>query len=218
MMRTSSGQPARRVNSAQQSSRRNGHVISILSLFLLLLAFFLMLNSMTRLKADRTQQALGSLSDTFRTSVFGQGGAKTPTPLQGAERLELQISDILADQIPLREIEVARRGTELFLSIPDGEIFMPSGSALRTDRGDLLDELATAVIDAPAGLRHDLDIEIGSPTLDEADLRFPVRRLGMLARAFIARGVSGSAVAAGLVGAARHRVRLVFRVSDDVQP
>ncbi len=177
-----------------------------------------MLNSLTRLEADRTERVLGSLSTTFRADRFAQGGAKIPTPLQGAERLELTIADILSDEIPIEETLLTRRGTELFVLLPDGEIFLPGDSALRGDRSALLDRLTTAVSDAPAGLRHELNIEIGHRTVRDGDLAFPVRRSGTLARAFVARGARGSVVSAGLIGNAAHRVRLVFRVAADDQP
>lgn len=72
-------------NSASESSRYAA-IISTLSLFIMLLAFFMMLNSKSKFSDDRVEPVLQSLKETFTARVFRDdlGPSLRPDPEQGA--------------------------------------------------------------------------------------------------------------------------------------
>jgi hypothetical protein len=67
-------------------SSRYAAIISTLSLFIMLLAFFMMLNSKSQFSSDRVEPVLKSLKETFTTRVFrdDMGPSLRADPEQGA--------------------------------------------------------------------------------------------------------------------------------------
>ncbi len=197
--------------SSRPIDRRSG-LVAVLSLFLLLLAFFVLLSTLSRFEATRTKAVLGSLDATFRAPDqvgFERRLESLVGVLVGAERLENVVTDILRTAIALDTHEFLRVGAELTATLRVSDFFEASRATARPGIMELAELLADAVAAPPAGLRYEVDILL-HPVVDEVDLA--VQRADMLAKIFSDGGTPDDGLAVGLTSGDTRNIRLVFRV------
>jgi hypothetical protein len=120
---------------AREDTRSRMHtagLTSILSLFLLLLAFFILLNSLAQLEANRTRAVLGSLAATFNLSN-PNGQSRTLGSFVGhldaAADLEREVTGLLRTLVGFGSFELIRTGTLLSVSIDNEVLFTDDGAA-----------------------------------------------------------------------------------------
>ena len=103
-------------------------MLPILTLFLLLLAFFALLGAISKFEVDRTQVVLGSLKATFRTTdpigdrhEFGSLSGQ----ILGAEELESRLDLALRTAVGVDRFVLERVGNLLRLNIVARYLFQP---------------------------------------------------------------------------------------------
>jgi hypothetical protein len=105
---------------------------SVLSLFLLLLAFFIMLNSLAQFEARRTRAVLGSLAATFNVSD-PDGNSRTLGScvghVQAVDDLERDITGLLRTLVGFGSFELIRTGNLLSTSIDNDILYADNASA-----------------------------------------------------------------------------------------
>lgn len=186
--------------------------MATLSLFLLLLAFFVLLSTLSRFEATRTEAVLGSLDATFRAADESGVTRRLDSlagAIVGAERLEGVVTDILRTGIALGVYEVVRVGSELTAIVSVSEMFEESSADPRPGILDLADALADALAKQPAGLRYEVDVFMHPGEGAEA---LAVGRANTLAQAFFDGGVEDGGLAVGLGSGDPQKIQLVFRV------
>jgi len=186
--------------------------MATLSLFLLLLAFFVLLSTLSRFEATRTKAVLGSLEATFRTpdkaGLARQLDSIVGTVV-GAERLEEIVTDILRTAVALDAYQLVRVGSELTATFPITELFETSSATPRSGILDFAGALADALAAQPAGLVYEVDVVLHSGNGNQ-DLA--VQRAAALAQALFDGGVPSEDLAVGLTAGDPREVQLVFRV------
>lgn len=195
---------------------KHAGLVPFLSLFLLLIVFFLFLNSLSRVEVDRTHRVLGSLSTTFSADVIGPEPVLGPAagPIAGAIRLQRDLTGLLRVQMTIAGIEIVRLGTEVQVSMPAHVLFRDGEARPSTQRSDFLDWVVSAARDAPLGLRHEVELLMGAADAAQAGLGLPAQRAAGLADALAARGAPESALAAGVFDGSDGTLRLIFRVIE----
>lgn len=198
-----------------------------LSLSLLLLAFFIVLTTLSTTEETRVRAALDSLSRTFADGHLPRGTPLTAVtgPVIGDSRpFEAELADLVATLVPAAVVpQAAVRGESEVLLRADA-LFEPDGAALRPARLDLLDRLVATLSAAPPGVALTMEFTLGTDydssrmgTVSGGDVGPRVlqraRAVGF-ARAMLARGIPPSAFAVGLDPALGDQVRLRFRVLD----
>ncbi|MBO6784818.1 MAG: hypothetical protein JJ899_16325 [Alphaproteobacteria bacterium] len=209
---------------AENRSRKGsgaGGVMSMLSIFLLLLAFFLMLNSLARFETTRTRAVLGSLNATFNIgnpegrehelgSFVGRVGA--------ASRLHTEAGTLLRTLFGVDRFELIRIGNVIVIELDSRAIFVgesgtsPSLLVFST-------RLADAVLPPPPGvdILSEVTVRRGPGALDEIEpdvMETSARRAGTVVRAFERAGFAAADMTAGIGAGDPRRVRIEFRVID----
>ncbi|MHA1563983.1 MAG: hypothetical protein ACTSX7_01610 [Alphaproteobacteria bacterium] len=186
--------------------------MATLSLFLLLLAFFVLLSTLSRFEATRTKAVLGSLDATFRApdevGLARQLDSLVGTVV-GAERLEEIVTDILRTAVALEAYKLVRIGSELTATFALSELFEPDSATPRPGSLEFAGALADALEEQPTGLRYEVDVVL-HPGDDTKDLA--VQRAALLAQVLFDGGVSGEDLAVGLTAGDSRAVRLIFRI------
>ncbi len=192
----------------------NAGLVPFLSLFLLLLVFFLFLISLSRVEVERTHRVIGSLTTTFRAQVVGPERAFAPAagPLAGAKRLQRDLTGLLRGRTVLAGVEIARLGSAVRVDLPAAVLFAEGEAELRGESMGLLEWAATAVSTPPAGLRHRVDVLVSGTMAPEADAPLAARRAAALAQELVVRGAPTTALAAGVFEGPPGALRLVIRV------
>ena len=120
----------------------SGNII-FLSLFLLLLAFFILLNALATIEETKSREVLTSVAATFRSVVDSETQAQilisdlglTPETHEVLEALE----QLWITSVPVTRVERLTRGQVLQLTVPANELFLGGQTALRADREQLFD-------------------------------------------------------------------------------
>lgn len=199
-------------------------VTAMLSIFLLLLAFFLMLNSLARFETTKTRAVLGSLNATFNignptgrehefSSFVGKVGA--------AERLHDEAGDLLRTLFGVDQYNLIRIGNVIVVDMDTRGLFAQGTQGANPTPKLLVfgTRLANAVLPPPPGVRimtevttHYGDSVLGDVAPDTLDLA--TRRAGAVIRAFARTGFAEERLTTGLARGNPQRVRIEFQVID----
>lgn len=210
--------------SQQRQRRRDPTVFVFLSLYLLLLAFFVLLNAISKKESARAEMAIGSLTSTFRTSVDVSVDQLVASTSAGVFRARAvffaDVKKLFEQTLPIADFEAVQRGTVLRTELSIAEIFRPERAQLHSKSGPLLDGIANSISGGVSGIRYEMELLIGTgPVLPQgagAHQSMAVRRAGAFARELRARGVPPEAIRVGVMPGDLGQLQLSFyaRVED----
>jgi len=188
------------------------------ALYLILLAFFILLNAVSEQAASRAAAAMESVNVTFKES-------KQPdnNPTIDPSAADLAAKDVVLSQMRrafLAEMEIEGRfssqgGNTFEVEFPAENLFSKGSLRVRPDMTPFLDQLIAAVQNAPRGKRQQLAIMFGSGagTVDREMTRaqeIAVRRAGALARYLQRNGIADGVFTTGFVGIPEGQIRAAF--------
>lgn len=191
-------------------------LLMFLGLYLLLLAFFIMLNSISSYEIEKSRAVIKGLGTAFSQGSGKENATSQSGVILGNTRSLETVRRIFEAAIPLAEIEQPVAGRILSVSLPMDALFVPGSTALKSDQDGLLEQLAASLGAPPPGMRFDMEFVVGveggaaSRPKDTA-LPLPVLRAGLFARALRQRGAPADGMSIG-VDTARDKVRLRFHL------
>ena len=204
-----------------RSGRPDPSVVVFLSLYLLLLAFFILLNSLSQMEQDRTRAALGSIDATFKsrieTALAWRPARSVPGSVSGTERLPARLKRPFEPVLPIGRFEVLQVGNLIRVTVPSDLIFVPGRSALRATRTRLMESIADGLSQRTAEGHYQVALQIGT----KADLgsagepELALARAGVFARDLRRRGVPARQIAIGLGPGDPDQLRLTFDIQGD---
>lgn len=175
-----------------------------LSLYLLLFAFFIVLNSFSSFDRGRRDAVIDSVLVAFTADT-------TPGPEQAliglidlqqqARRFQEAITDIFETAIPLANLSVVDPGTRVEVDVPTQAWFQGESVVVR-DPLPMLDRIVTTVSSPPSGMSYEMILvaQIGEDeTVPIPQGMTPdVARIGNIARALDAKGMPPRSLSIGL--------------------
>ena len=191
---------------------RNPLLVQMLSVYLLLLAFFVVLVSISHVELARTRAVSGSLNETFaadgrpakRSELFTSNAGNAPSDAALLSR----IGDLIRTELAFAEIREVESGRIMAVTLPVDSIFVPRREAIDPLRRALIERVARSLAAPLPGVRYDVDILVGAG--DTAPLA--VGRSAYLASVFVAADAPRRSVAAGIEPGSPGTLRLVFHV------
>jgi len=199
----------------------SGNLI-FLSLFLLLLAFFILLNALATIEETKARKVLTSVATTFRSVVDFKTDAQIlisdlgPTP-QAYEVLDA-LQQLLITSAPIIKVEKLTRGQIMEMTLTVNELFLGGQAVLRADREPLFDRTSLLLGLASGGGATEIQVVLGVAR-DQADLTTPegrlaVDRAGNLAAAFVDRETPEDRVVVGVQEGDPKMLRVRCEVRD----
>jgi hypothetical protein len=196
-----------------------------LSLFLLVLAFFIVLVSISTLEDVKSQAVRNSLSSTFRSVL---SPSTNPTEFTskdgnflGGQAFQEQITGIFATTLQVAKVEIVRPGSLMQIKLPASAMFAEGETVIRPVTIPVLDRIVAVLSARPPGLRFDMEFVIGSPVSKDKEL--PVaqtlesHRAGNLAREMAHRGVPPDSIAIGIQPGRTDQITIWFFVRDEAE-
>jgi len=196
-------------------------VMSMLSIFLLLLAFFVMLNTLAKFETTKTRAVIGSLNATFnignpagREHEFGSFVGK----VGAARSIHAEVSLLLRTLFGVGRYDLVQLGNVVVLDIDADALF--SGDTKPAPALLLFANRITGrVLPPPPGTRLNLEVTTyrGVGKLDAADpkkIDVAARRAGAVVRGFERVGFETHQLATGLAEGNPRKLRIEFRVTD----
>ncbi len=193
-------------NGSSKPVQRDWTTMVFVSLYLVLLAFFLVLNALSTKEESKVRMVLESIDAKFRGPFYVENGVIDVTQRPGVVRVKNDALDEIG--VLLRGIaidpdaNVDTNGDILRVTIRTHVLFAPTSATLRSNQSGLLDTLADILQRSDGGETVDTGLMINTgaallkPGTAAADLA--ARRAASLSAALVSRGVAATTVAAGL--------------------
>ncbi len=199
----------------------------LLSLNLILLAFFILLNSLAEFETSRAQAVLASVKQAFHGKVEAAGQLPDYGSSLGAlpevEAKMREVGSLFEAIAPLAHANSLRRVDSVRIDFPASALFRPGSPRIREGREVLLERLAQSLRKTPkAAPRYLLEILVGIGSQEAAEgtakrgtVTLEVHRAAALAARLNAEGAPLHALSIGLRPGAADSLRFVVRLRPD---
>ena len=205
--------------SASTKSGQNANIVAMLSLKLLLLAFFILLTTISKFEEERSRAVMYSVAVAFAGAVPATEGRAVPDAGIGALEKHASLSEriraLFRQTLPMVEVETAADGRVLRLEVRARDLFAMGHADLRPQRGLLLRRLANALTDPRRGPGlYTVEVLHAVPPGDgAAATRLPAARSGTVVRSLTALGVPGDRLSTGLWPTRGDPGRIAFEIT-----
>ena len=198
-----------------RSLPRNPILLQILSLYLLLLAFFVLLNSLSAPEQSRLRAVKGSLSETFAAAGEPARESRQLTSSMGnvianAGFLD-RIGSLVRTELGFAKIRNVTPGRLMEVSMATHELFRGAKVSIDPLYRPTIEAMAAAIGKPSNGIRHEIEILVGK----DGDQDLPGARSAYLATVFTGAGAPRRGVAAGVEHGSPGVVRIRFRVRSN---
>lgn len=126
--------------------RRETGPLMFLSLFLLLLAFFILLNSISTLRETKSRDVLSSVAATFQSDADPDTTAEilvsTLGPVLEPEEVLDEVERLWLSEVPFVQLDRVTNGRYMAVELPTIQLFVGAEARIRGDRRDLVNATA----------------------------------------------------------------------------
>jgi hypothetical protein len=210
------------VAQAERESSSDSNIVLLLSLKLILLAFFILLNAISEFEEARTHQALESVTKTFRGQIEAIDAPAlldgSPGFLPAAEALINDVGSLFESLLPAMHSTRTARTRVVHIDLPSGAFFDIGKYSLRPDRHDLIRRLAKALLRrSTRDLVYHLEFLHGVPGDGATGARRnqEIRRASGIAALLVDEGMAPELLSIGVLPGKPGRVEFVLSVRDD---
>ncbi|WP_417795058.1 flagellar motor protein MotB [Terasakiella pusilla] len=209
------------VGGENKSKGDSGRVITLfLSLYLVVLAFFILLVSISSTEEVKSKALMESLTSTF-SSVLPprmdlQAFNATTGEFLAADEFQRQVTGLFSTVVGVVKVEAIQPGRLMRVEVAGNNLFEQDQAVVREGQYPFMDRLVSALSANPPGLRFEMEFVISSPWSDEmtlsAEQTLPVRRAGAFARELLTRGAPPGSVSIGLKGGDSDTIEIWFHI------
>lgn len=204
---------------AAEGRREDTTVPLFLALYLLLLAFFIMLTSLSTVEAGRSKAVMSALTAQFATPRADEEGRKFSsdlgTVLSPAAFMD-RVTGVYETAIPAAQVTREEGGRVMEVRFHVDSLFEHGTASLRPAQRRAIAEIASSLSVPPPGVRYEAEALFGAEpaaTLPVGE-NLTMRRAGVVARAFVEQGAPPASVSSGIEAGDPLSLRMVFRVVD----
>ncbi len=198
-------------------------VALFLALFLLILAFFILLVTISTLEEVKSEAVKKSLTSTF-TSIFPP--ISEPARFQSKEgnilagqRFQRDLTDIFSTAIQVSRVEIVHPGRLMRIWMPARALFYDNETRVRRELNAVLDRVVANISARPRGLRFDMEFIVSVPPLADGALpttqTLDIARAGAFAREMIAKGAPRDGVSIGMESGDTGQVVIYFYIRPE---
>jgi len=197
-----------------------GSIALFLALYLLVLAFFILLVSISTLEEVKSKAAMDSLSSTFTTilppSLQLTADSSTDGKVLAGQQFQEQITNIFSTTLQVSKVEVVQPGRLMRVGLNADVLFEPGKVVIRETYLPLLDRIVASLSDRPSGQKFDMEFVIASPYTSGKNLpigeTLEMSRAGVFVRDMLARGVPPDSVSIGVKSGSPTEINIWFYV------
>ncbi len=206
----------------------SSNIVLLLSLMLILLAFFILLNSLSKFETGRARAVIESVNRAFNGKIESEDRSPAYSVLLGAlpevEAKLREVASLFEAIVPSTRVKRIRRAKAVRVELPAASLFQPAEVRLRPRSEFLIQRFARLLARDPrGGPSYDLEVllGVGAPPAGGARPVTPdprsleVRRAALLAQRLIEEGLTPPALSIGLLPRQPGTVRFVVRVRQD---
>jgi hypothetical protein len=183
-----------------------GTTALFLSLYLLLLAFFILLNTISTYEEVKAQKVQQSLSSAFASILPPTTSLDTVTsvdgPLLAAQETQQKLGDLFQSPLKVARVEVLQPGKLMEVMMHTDQLFDPDKITIRDRQKGFVANLARALADTTGGAQYEMEMMLGSNLGKYGTVpvegSLEIARAGAFARQVIAQGAPARSVDVGI--------------------
>ena len=188
-----------------------------LSLYLIVLAFFIVLNAVSHREQGRASAVLGSIGASFSEPASPATGSlesgRGPGAFAAVDQFETAVREVFEAALPLVVVTPNQPFQQMILEVPSDAVFAPASASIRADGSGLINRLAKILGRDDPGQRFAVEALLVAPAGEPiAAGGVAAARAGALARALEAGGVPPHRISAGVTEGDVPVLRLSFFV------
>jgi len=178
-----------------------------LGLYLVVLAFFILLVTISTVEETKSKKVMDSLSSAFTSIVPPSADLQSFQSKDGdvlaGQEFQQQVTGIFSTALGIDKVEMVQPGRQMRLLLKADSLFFQDEARIRPAMFPLLDRTVAALSSRPSGLRYDLEFVIGTPTAADGktmptEETLEIRRAGAFADEMNSRGIPPDSVAVGI--------------------
>lgn len=207
-----------RARSHIESQAKNTLTLYV-SMFLLLLAFFGLLNSLSTVERERLAGVVQGLEQAFGQHAPAPDRQAVAEALDSAARSVESLGELFSAEIPVAKIEASGPGRTLVVTLPARTLFL-GDDAVRPETLGLLTRVADVLAKQPGTAKGGgarVLLEFLMATADppgEGDDAVPEARAAAFARALVGAGAPDGPFTVGLERGQEGWARLLFTIAE----
>jgi hypothetical protein len=191
-----------------------------LALYLLVLAFFILLVSISSTEEVKSKALMDSLSSTFSSVLPPRMDLTTFNATTGeflaADDFQRQVTGLFSTVIGVEKVDAIQPGRLMRVEMDGNGLFELESDVVREGQYGFMDRLVAALSANPPGLRFEMEFVVPAPWSEDQTLpeeqSLPVRRAGAFARDLLERGAPPGSVSIGLKGSESSNVEIWFHI------
>lgn len=182
-------------------------LVPLLTVELLLLAFFIVLNAVSNIETTKTRSVLESVRAAFGAAPIEQTQPDLRSEDEVLADLEQRIAT-LARAVGAVAAETPADENALWIDLPLHAFFRPGEDRVSPAQARLVERLAALLADTPAGTTYEVVVQRGAADAADGDGALRARQAGAVAAALRSRIEPRGSVAAGLLPDAAIGIRI----------
>ncbi|MCC9624109.1 hypothetical protein LPB41_20710 [Thalassospira sp. MA62] len=149
----------------------NGATALFLALYLLLLAFFILLNTISTFEEVKTREVQESLSSAFAAILPPTTSLQTVTSIEGpvvaAEETQAKLGQLFQTAIKVVRVEVIQPGQLMEVIMHVDQLFDNNSILIRDRQADFMQQLADVLADDEGYATYEMEMVLGSQVEDK---------------------------------------------------
>jgi len=211
------------VPSPETEEHGPSNVALFLALFLLILAFFILLVAISTVEKAKSDAVMNSLTSTFtkaRPRVYDPTDytAKDGTILAGHQFQEL-VTNLFSTTLQVAKIEIVRPGQMMRVAIPVNAMFAKGEAQLRPVIVPLFDRIVAALSGRPPGVHFDMEFVVAVRPTRSGELptkaSLAMSRAGGVVKNLAGRGVPPDSISIGMRAGNPDMISINFYVRNE---
>lgn len=193
-----------------------------LALYLLVLAFFILLVSISTVEESKSQAAMDSLSAAFTTilppSLQLTAVSESEGEILAGQQFQQEVTQIFSTTIQVTKVDVIQPGRLMRVELNSDVLFETGKAEIRESNQPLLDRIVASLSVRPPGFRYDMEFIIGTPYTTGKSLpigeTLEMARAGVFVREMLERGAPPDSVSVGIERGDPKDISIWFYIRD----
>ena len=177
-------------------ARNDTTVLQFLSLYLLVLAFFIILVSISTVDKKKVDAVVDSIKSDATQDKRESG------PILAGQVFQDKTTELFATELGVQKIEIMQLGKIMRIQMTADALFEPEKAIIKKSKQPLIDRVIAALSSRPSGYQFDMEFVIGSAYSSGLNLptqqTLEMRRAGAFVREMLSRGAPPDAVSIGM--------------------
>jgi hypothetical protein len=203
----------------------NRTTILFLGLFLLILAFFILLVSISTIEDVKSKEVMESL-----TSTFADVAKPVTDPVDflsksgetlGPEAFLSVVEGVFTTAVKIDKVQMVQPGRLMVIRLHARELFADDKIDVRPTRYDLIDRIVSSLAAKPEGIKFEMVFLMGSSFLEDSDMpvdeSIEMERVGSFLRLSIERDADPATLSGGIMPGDPSDITIKFYVHGELE-